>query len=119
MEGCKSGWAADAQQAGWLKSSMRSLKLRLLNIFEGRLETVIIGKAGFCRAATACRPADEFDSDVFLYRSQRSADGLERTTELMSRHCQTGLLHDGDKGLKVANPVQSHSPDYRENISCF
>jgi hypothetical protein len=87
MEGCKSGWAADAQQAGWLKSSMRSFKLRLFNIFEGRLETVIIGKTGFRRAGTACCPADEFDSDVFLYRSQRSADGLKRTAELMSSRC--------------------------------
>jgi len=87
MEGCKSCWAADAQQAGWLKSSMRSLKLRLLNIFEGRLETVIIGKAGFRRAGTACRPADEFDADVLLYGSQRSADGLKGTTELMSSRC--------------------------------
>ena len=66
MQGCKSSWAADTQQPGWLEPSMRNLKLRLFDIFEGGFEAVIVGKAGFRRARPARRPAYELDSNVLL-----------------------------------------------------
>jgi hypothetical protein len=42
---------------------------------------------------------------------------LQRPAELVRGACQAGLLDDGDKGLKIADPAQSNSPDFRDDIS--
>ena len=70
MQGCKSGWAADAQQAGWLEPAMRNLKLCLFNILKRGLEALIVGKAGFRRVRTTRGPAYQLDPDVLLNRRQ-------------------------------------------------
>src|SRR5882724_4044217 len=111
MKRRKSGWAADAQQAGRFESAMRNFKLGFFNILQGGLQPLIIGKTGFRRARAACRPAYQLDPDVKLDGSQRSADGLERAAKVMRGTRQIGLLDDGDEGLKIVNPVQSHSPE--------
>src|SRR5258706_6745470 len=102
----KHGRACNAQQTGGFGTTIRGLELRGFDLSQRRAQPAIEGEARISGAQAARRAPNKLDANVMLQCGQRSANRLQRTSEMMGCCCEASFFDDRNEGLIILDPVQ-------------